>query len=193
MYESLFLYSGALLLILALSLDAFAAGVAYGADHIRVPWHSAFLISFVGSFFLALSLYFGKWMQSRVSAEFAEWIGALCLLSIGIFKLLDYHLKNVINHHPKLQRDIHFSISGLKFLITIYGDPTVADKDRSRSLSAREATVVAAAMSLDSLMAGVGVAVVVYFVLVIVTRAVTLEDMKLIPKGEKIAALLHIK
>lgn len=41
--------------------------------------------------------------------------------------------------------------------------------------------------------AAIVVAVVVYLVLVIVTRAVTLEDMKLIPRGEKIARLLKIK
>ena len=44
-----------------------------------------------------------------------------------------------------------------------------------------------------AMMCGVGFAVVVYVVLIIVTRAVTLEDMKLIPKGEKIAKLLRIK
>lgn len=44
-----------------------------------------------------------------------------------------------------------------------------------------------------AMLAGVGVAVVVYAVLIICTRAVTMEDMKLIPKGEKIARLLHIK
>ncbi len=44
-----------------------------------------------------------------------------------------------------------------------------------------------------AMVCGVGVAVVVYVVLIIVTRAVTLEDMKLIPKGEKLARLLHIR
>ncbi len=44
-----------------------------------------------------------------------------------------------------------------------------------------------------AMVCGVGVAVVVYLVLIIVTRAITLEDMKLIPKGEKLAKLLHIK
>ena len=43
-----------------------------------------------------------------------------------------------------------------------------------------------------AMLCSVGVAVVVYLVLIIVTRAVTMEDMKLIPKGEKIARLLHI-
>ena len=44
-----------------------------------------------------------------------------------------------------------------------------------------------------AMVCGVGVAVVVYLVLIIATKAVTLEDMKLIPKGEKLAKLLHIK
>ncbi len=35
--------------------------------------------------------------------------------------------------------------------------------------------------------------VIVYVVMIVATRAVTLEDMKLIPKGEKIAKLLHIR
>jgi stage V sporulation protein B len=43
-------------------------------------------------------------------------------------------------------------------------------------------------------MAGsIAIAALVYFILTIVTRAITLEDMKLIPKGEKIAKLLRIR
>ncbi|MBE6996969.1 MAG: polysaccharide biosynthesis protein, partial [Ruminococcaceae bacterium] len=44
-----------------------------------------------------------------------------------------------------------------------------------------------------ALVVAIGIAVAVYLVMVIVTRSVTLEDMKLIPKGEKIAKLLHIR
>ena len=39
----------------------------------------------------------------------------------------------------------------------------------------------------------IAVAVVVYLVLIVVTRSITAEDMKLIPKGEKLAKLLHIR
>ncbi len=48
-------------------------------------------------------------------------------------------------------------------------------------------------MMLLALVIAIAVAVVVYVVMIIVTKSVTLEDMKLIPKGEKIAKLLHIK
>lgn len=41
--------------------------------------------------------------------------------------------------------------------------------------------------------AAVGAGVIIYFVLVIALRAITLEDMKLFPKGEKLAAKLHIR
>lgn len=41
--------------------------------------------------------------------------------------------------------------------------------------------------------AAIAVAVVVYLVLIIATRAVTASDMKLIPRGEKIARLLKIR
>jgi len=41
--------------------------------------------------------------------------------------------------------------------------------------------------------AAVAVGVIVYAVMIVALRAITLEDMKLIPKGEKVAKLLHIR
>ena len=63
-------------------------------------------------------------------------------------------------------------------------------------IAARLLHVAAAESRLPMLIAmcaGIAVAVVVYFVMVIVSRSITAEDVKLIPKGEKIAKLLHIK
>ena len=44
-----------------------------------------------------------------------------------------------------------------------------------------------------AMLCAIGAAVIVYLVLVIALRAVTLEDMRLIPKGDKLARILHIK
>ncbi|MGE4353040.1 MAG: oligosaccharide flippase family protein [Oscillospiraceae bacterium] len=44
-----------------------------------------------------------------------------------------------------------------------------------------------------AMMIAIGIACIVYLVLIINTRAVTYEDMLLIPKGEKIAKVLHIR
>jgi stage V sporulation protein B len=38
----------------------------------------------------------------------------------------------------------------------------------------------------------IGVAVIIYGVLVLALRAISKEDLKLMPKGEKIAKILHI-
>lgn len=46
---------------------------------------------------------------------------------------------------------------------------------------------------LIAMVAAIGVAVILYLVMIIATRAITLEDMKLIPKGEKLAKLLKIQ
>ena len=44
-----------------------------------------------------------------------------------------------------------------------------------------------------STLMGIGAAVVVYFVLVIVLRILRAEDLRGIPKGDKIIKLLHLK
>jgi len=48
-------------------------------------------------------------------------------------------------------------------------------------------------MILAALIVAIGVGVIVYGVMTIITRAITIDDMLLLPKGEKIAKLLHIK
>ncbi len=44
-----------------------------------------------------------------------------------------------------------------------------------------------------AMIVSIGAACVVYVILIVTTRAVTLDDMKLIPKGEKLAKVLRIK
>ena len=63
-------------------------------------------------------------------------------------------------------------------------------------LAARLAHIVpdsARMLKLLVLAVAIGVAALVYLVMVILTKSVTLEDLKLLPKGEKIAKLLHIR
>ena len=55
--------------------------------------------------------------------------------------------------------------------------------------------VLSGSFAMNSLatLAAIGIAVVVYFILVLALRMITAEDLKMIPKGEKIARLLHIR
>ena len=62
-------------------------------------------------------------------------------------------------------------------------------------IAARILGVAAGGRLIAVLALGVAIAVaaVVYLVMVVVTRSITMEDMKRIPKGEKLGKLLHIK
>jgi len=150
--------SGALVLIIAVSLDAFVASIAYGSNHIRIRPGAAVIISGIGSLFLGFSVGVGSLLGSWLSEESTQVLGFLCLFLLGIIKLLDYNIKAYINRHKEVRKDISFSISQLHFLLSIYGDPIAADKDESRTLSLSESLFLAAAMSIDSLVAGIGAA-----------------------------------
>ena len=45
-----------LLLVIALSIDAFVASLAYGADRIKIPVRSAMALSIVSAFILLISM-----------------------------------------------------------------------------------------------------------------------------------------
>ena len=49
--------------------------------------------------------------------------------SWSAIRLADSLIKNYINHHYEVRKDIHFSFSQLQFIISIYGNPTAADSD----------------------------------------------------------------
>ena len=43
-----------------------------------------------------------------------------------------------------------------------------------------------------AVMVAIGTAAIVYFALILLTKAISKEDLSLMPKGEKIAKILHI-
>ena len=86
-------------------------------------------------------------------------VGRGFLLLLGVTKLFDSSIKAYIRRHKAMKRDIRFSLSSLRFILTVYADPQEADRDASQSLSAGEAASLAVALSLDSLAAGIGAGV----------------------------------
>ena len=44
-----------------------------------------------------------------------------------------------------------------------------------------------------SVFAAIGIAAIVYFALILVTRAISRDDLALIPKGDKIARILRVE
>lgn len=157
---NLWIYSlfEALLLVTALSLDAFVASVTYGTDKIRVSFVCTCLISAVCSSLLGASLLAGNLLRSVIPSGAASWLSFLVLFGLGCVKLFDGSIKACLKKHRHLHREISFSAFHLRFILGIYADPLEADADHSRTLSPAEAVALAASLSLDGLAAGFGAA-----------------------------------
>lgn len=144
----------AFLLVTALSTDAFVSGFSYGASKIKIPLPSALVIAFICSGTLALALFFGGFLGNYIPETITTSICLLLLFALGLTKLFDSGVKALIRRQEKLTKHIHFSFFRLRFILKIYADPEVADRDHSRILSPSEAMLLALALSLDGLAVG---------------------------------------
>lgn len=145
-----------LLLVTALSIDAFAAGFAYGVDRIRIPFLSMGIIGGLSAGSLFLSLLAGRGILAGIPYSCAHFISCALLFIVGLIKLFDGTIKCLIRRRAPKEKHLTFHIFDLQFLLTVYADPDRADADRGGMLSAGEACSLGIALSIDSMAAGIG-------------------------------------
>ena len=146
----------ALLIVTALSVDAFVSGFAYGANKIKIPFVSVAVISLVCKAVLTTALFFGAILSRFIPESVITLVCFLILFALGSAKLFDSAIKILIRKHTRFNKNLRFSFFSLKFILNIYADPGEADIDSSKILSPREAAYLAAALSLDGLTVGFG-------------------------------------
>lgn len=146
----------AILLVTALSIDAFVASIAYGTNKIKIPFRSVTTINFVCTFLLGVSLYFGSIVREVIPGNFVGLIGILILLILGIYQLFEGLVKGYLKRYLIKDKKMNFSLFDFKFVLQIYVDETKADIDQSRRLNSKEAFALAIALSVDGLAAGFG-------------------------------------
>ena len=144
----------AILLVSALSMDAFVASFAYGTSKIKIPFKSAMTINLVCSTILAIALFMGSIIGKYIPAVFTTSICVAVLLMLGMAKLFDSTLKAILNKSGTLSRDLSFKVFDFKFFLKVCLDGTEADIDHSYELSPKESFSLAVALSLDGLAAG---------------------------------------
>jgi putative sporulation protein YtaF len=149
----------ALLLVFAVSADAFISSFAYGAKKIKIPFASVMVISGVSAAFLAISLFAGEFFRAFLSESTASFLCFFILFFLGLAKLLDNAVKAFIKKHNKhINGQLRFKLLNFNFILNIYANPEDADSDRSNVLSPGEAVSLSIALSLDGLAAGIGTA-----------------------------------
>lgn len=118
-----------LVLVTALSVDAFAASFAYGVSRIRIPVSSLCIMTSVSSLILAVSLLAGNLLTGLLSPSLTCHISFIILFLLGLAKLFD---RSCCDQADK------------------------ANKDKDDILSPTESLSLSFALSIDSLAAGIG-------------------------------------
>ena len=144
----------ALILVLSLSLDTFATSIAYGVDKIKIPFASGLIINFICTLFLAISIFFGSFINDFIPINSAHMISFTLLLLLGFYRLFESFFKNWIKKYSNIGSPLTFKIFDFKFILEIYANEIKADFDKSKILSPKEAFYLASALSLDSLTVG---------------------------------------
>lgn len=145
-----------LLLVLALSLDAFVASIAYGTNGIKIPFKSIIIIDLICAFFLMISLLLGNLIGEILPNKFNIIISFLILISIGIYYLFESFVKSYLKGRKGKNGKLKLKLFNISFIIEVYIDETKADMDNSNNLNSKEALYLALALSLDSLAIGFG-------------------------------------
>lgn len=140
--------------VCALSLDAFAASLAYGTQDIKMPVKSILSINFISTGLVGLGIEIGSVFISFLSIRLISVISFLILISLGFIKIFEFSIKRWIKKNNNLQKDFYFL--NFHFLLEVITDSIKADFDCSKELSVKEAYTLGVVLSLDGFAAGVG-------------------------------------
>lgn len=145
-----------ILLVLTLSLDAFVASIAYGANKIRIPYSSCLIINLVCSLLLGFSVFLGYSVKKFLPGNLAVTLSFIILLLLGIYYLLESFVKSYLKKKSQKKRKLKFKLFSIWVFIDIYVDEIQADLNHSKDLDLKEAIYLGTALSLDSLAVGFG-------------------------------------
>lgn len=160
-------FSGLILLAIAVSLDSFGVGVTYGMRRIRVPILSLLIIMLCAGLMVWASMTIGGLLSLLISADIAEIIGGLILVSIGLFSLYNAVRAKHNNQSEESQRTPYVQKKkqwkrNVGLFMTVLDKPQQADLDHSGVISGKEALLLGFALALDQFGAGLGAAMLGY-------------------------------
>ncbi|MCL2286590.1 MAG: manganese efflux pump [Firmicutes bacterium] len=144
----------------SISVDALAAAFAYGCKKITIPLLSLVIVNLICTGVIGASFLFGTVLAQYISQIFAAGLAFAILFLIGITKLFDSITKSIIQKYTEINKEIKLSAFNFKLVMRIYASPEAADVDISKSISPREAAVLAVSLSLDGFAVGLSAAII---------------------------------
>ncbi|EAX48770.1 conserved hypothetical protein [Thermosinus carboxydivorans Nor1] len=142
-----------ILLGVAVSIDGFVAGVAYGLKNIRMPVKSLAVIGVVTAVMTGFAMLSAYVFSRFIATDIAIILGAVLLILLGLWSLFQQYLtKDVPSYEADGEvtaRKLTFSIGRL--VISIMAKPETADVDRLGYISTLEAVFLGIAVGLDAM------------------------------------------
>ena len=105
---------------------------------------------------LGISLFFGNFIKEFLPKNSAVILSFFILFIIGIYRLFEGIFKALIQKKRHLDKPLKFKLFDINFVLQVYADETIADYDKSKILSPKEAFYLSIALSFDSLAVGFG-------------------------------------
>lgn len=144
-----------LLLAVALSLDGFVAGLAYGLKSIRISSASLLIVGGITVLSTAISIFCATYIGDFMNPHLAVIAGALLLILIGLCSLFQEYLTKDVKSYENNQEPTarKLTISFGRIVISIMARPETADLDHSNRINALEAIFLGLALGIDNMVA----------------------------------------
>ncbi|MHB1653953.1 MAG: manganese efflux pump [Desulfitobacteriaceae bacterium] len=205
----------AFLMAIALSLDGFGVGLTYGLRRIRIPVGSLLVIAFCTVVAMGVSMLFGHWVMFWLKFFPAQMVGALILLGLGSFQLLQALRRSkqgsagdsgesesglseeetvpamasstiVMSDGPlRMEPILRINLHFLGLVIQVLRTPALADVDHSGGISLYESVLLGSALAMDAFASGIGAALAGMSLSVIVIVALT--QLGMLRLGQELA------
>ena len=169
------------LLAFAVSIDGLTVGITYGMRNVHVPLRSLLIISFFSCMTFLVAMGIGRMLYMFFSPTVANAMGGGILIILGLWMIIQSVLKRDKNEEFLMNVEIR----SLGIVIQILRKPTMADFDRSGTITGMEAVFLGIALSLDAFGAGVSAALLNYSV-AFTTFLVCLLSLSFLFSGLKI-------
>lgn len=143
------------ILAIAVSLDGFGVGFAYGINKVTISLIPRFIISFASALSIYLSLLAGALLGKILPPAFAESLGGLLLCIMGLY-ILFQGFRSIVNN--KTMPEGFYEKNFIQKLFILLKQPMEADFDKSGNISGIEVFFLGVALAMDAFGAGFGAA-----------------------------------
>lgn len=143
-----------ILIAVAVSLDGFWGGFAFGLRKIKIPFGSLVIIAFWSVICTMVTMLIGHYLRNVIPIEIAKYIGSILLLLLAL-----YTLKQGFEHR-KESRGTTIPKINIHDLAKILQNPLLADYDNQDDIKPMEGTLLGLAVAMDASIAAFTIALI---------------------------------